>query len=132
MLVCHDPVKLARRLGAAPSPLDFGDPAAQAGARHKLKIDGLGDLPVDGGRPLGPKVKGPGVAAAVAVRKDLPARAISIKNKHLLVVYSTPTRGFTAAVSVFRGTPPPKPSNCKSVSNDFGARIRPRWAEPNG
>jgi hypothetical protein len=24
-----------------------------------------------------------------------------------------PTRGFTAAVSVFRGTPPPKPLSCK-------------------
>jgi hypothetical protein len=43
----------------------------------------------------------------------LPARAISIKNKHLLVVYSTPTRGFTAVVSVFMGTPPAKPLNCK-------------------
>jgi hypothetical protein len=62
----------------------------------------------------------------------LPARAISIKNKHLLVIYSIPTRGFTAAVSVFRGTPPPKPLNCKSVSNHFGARIRQRWADPTG
>ena len=26
--------ELARRLGAAPSPLGFGDPAAQAGARR--------------------------------------------------------------------------------------------------
>ena len=43
----------------------------------------------------------------------LPAHAISTKNKHLLVIYSIPTRGFTAAVSVFRGTPPPKPLNCK-------------------
>ena len=43
----------------------------------------------------------------------LPARAISTKNKHLLVIYSIPTRGFTAAVSVFRGTPPPKPLICK-------------------
>ena len=43
----------------------------------------------------------------------LPARAISTKNKHLLVIYSIPTRGFTAAVSVFRGTPPPKPLECK-------------------
>jgi hypothetical protein len=28
------PSKVARRLGAAPSPLGFGDPAAQAGARR--------------------------------------------------------------------------------------------------
>ena len=62
----------------------------------------------------------------------LPARAISIKNKHLLVVYSTPTRGFTAAVSVFMGTPPAKPLICKSVSNHLGALIRELWADPTG
>jgi hypothetical protein len=44
----------------------------------------------------------------------LPAHAISTKNKHLLVIYSIPTRGFTAAVSVFKGTPPPKPLECTS------------------
>jgi hypothetical protein len=62
----------------------------------------------------------------------LPARAISTKNKHLLVIYSIPARGFTAAVSVFRGTPPPKPLICKSVPNHSGARIRSRWADPTG
>ena len=31
--VCHDPRKMAGRLGAAPSELSFGDSAAQAGAR---------------------------------------------------------------------------------------------------
>ena len=61
-----------------------------------------------------------------------PAHAISTKNKHLLVIYSIPARGFTAAVSVFRGTPPPKPLKCKSVSNRLGARLRPRWAQPTG
>ena len=35
LLVCHDPIKLARRLGAAPSKLSFGDSVAQAGARRK-------------------------------------------------------------------------------------------------
>ena len=62
----------------------------------------------------------------------LPARAISIKNKHLLVIYSIPTRGFTAAVSVFRGTPPAKPLICKSVSNRPGALISDPWADPTG
>ena len=52
------------------------------------------------------KLKGPGAFM-------LPAHAISTKNKHLLVIYSIPTRGFTAAVSVFRGTPPAKPLICK-------------------
>ena len=33
LLVCHDPTKLAGRLGAAPSKLSFGDSVAQAGAR---------------------------------------------------------------------------------------------------
>ena len=62
----------------------------------------------------------------------LPARAISIKNKHLLVIYSIPTRGFTAAVSVFRGTPPPKPLKCKSVSIRPGALFSNLWADPTG
>jgi hypothetical protein len=50
-----------------------------------------------------------------------PAHAISTKNKHLLVIYSIPTRGFTAAVSVFIGTPPPKPLDCKIWVLPFGA-----------
>ena len=68
----------------------------------------------------------------MAVRKDLPAHAISIKSKHLLVVSSTPTRGFTAAVSVFMGTPPAKPLRFKSVSNHTRALISNPWADPNG
>ena len=30
------------------------------------------------------------------------------------------------------GTPPPKPLNCKSVSNRLGARLRPVWAHHTG
>ncbi len=62
----------------------------------------------------------------------LPARAISTKNKHLLVIYSIPTRGFTAVVSVFRGTPPPKPLDCKVWSDRSGARFGDQWAHPIG
>ena len=40
------------------------------------------------------------------------------------MVYSTPARGFTAAVSVFGGTPPPKPLNCKVWENPAGAFAR--------
>jgi hypothetical protein len=64
--------------------------------------------------------------------ESLPAHAISTKNKHLLVIYSIPARGFTAAVSVFRGTPPPKPLECKSISNHLGALISDVWADPTG
>jgi hypothetical protein len=39
-----------------------------------------------------------------------------------------PTRGFTAAVSVFRGTPPPKPLECKFWLNTSGALLCERWA----
>ena len=60
------------------------------------------------------------------------ARAISTKNKHLLVIYSIPTRGFTAAVSVFIGTPPAKPLKCKVCSNHLGALISDLWANPTG
>ena len=62
----------------------------------------------------------------------LPAHAISTKNKHLLAIYSIPTRGFTAAVSVFRGTPPPKPLDCKIWLNTIGAPLCDRWAGPTG
>jgi hypothetical protein len=79
----------------------------------------------DGGRLQGSKLKGPEAIAP-------PAHAISIKNKHLLVIYSIPARGFTAAVSVFRGTPPPKPLICKFAANNFGARNRSAWAHHTG
>jgi hypothetical protein len=62
----------------------------------------------------------------------LPARAISIKNKHLLVIYSIPTRGFTAVVSVFIGTPPAKPLKCKFCSNHPGALTSDLRADPTG
>ena len=61
-----------------------------------------------------------------------PARAISIKNKHLLVIYSIPTRGFTAAVSVFRGTPPAKPLDCKIQCGHSGALSGDQRADPVG
>jgi hypothetical protein len=64
----------------------------------------------------------------------LPAHAISTKNKHLLAIYSIPTRGFTAAVSVFRGTPPAKPLNCKFKIRFTrpGDTIFRLWADPTG
>ena len=93
----------------------------------------------DGGRPQGPPWRG-GIRLLNRNRENkragsviaLPAHAISTKNKHLLVIYSIPTRGFTAAVSVFWGTPPPKPLKCKSVSNCLGALNSDLWAEPIG
>ena len=73
------------------------------------------------------KLKGPGALT-------LPAHAISTKNKHLLVIYSIPTRGFTAAVSVFRGTPPAKPLICKSKIRLVRLRdtVFRSWADPTG
>src|SRR5208282_5163924 len=62
----------------------------------------------------------------------LPARAISTKNKHLLVIYSIPTRGFTAVVSVFRGTPPPKPLKCKIRFALPGGAMDRSWAHHVG
>jgi hypothetical protein len=45
-----------------------------------------------------------------------------------------PTRGFTAAVSVFRGTPPAKPSICKSKIRfvRLGDAVFWSWADPTG
>ena len=58
--------------------------------------------------------------------------AISTKNKHLLVIYSIPTRGFTAVLSVFWGTPPAKPLECKFRLNASGALDCDRGADPIG
>jgi len=49
-----------------------------------------------------------------------------------LVIYSIPTRGFTAALSVFRGTPPPKPLNCKIRFAFFGDPVVPPWVHHVG
>ncbi len=114
---------MAGRLGAAPSGLSFGNSVAQAGARPV--INRWCEFADDSSRRRLQENKRAGSFV-------LPAHAISIKNKHLLVIYSIPARGFTAAVSVFRGTPPPKPLKCKFVSNRLDARLRQRWAEPTG
>jgi hypothetical protein len=73
--------------------------------------------------------------ALCILRSIPPARAISTKNKHLLAIYGKPTRGFTAVVSVFWGTPPAKPLDCKIRPDSSGAlrcdpRARPASGEP--
>jgi hypothetical protein len=98
---------LASRLGAAPSQQSFGDSAA----------------------PWCPACPGNSKKRAGSVRV-LPARAISTKNKHLLAIYLIPTRGFTAVLSVFRGTPPAKPLDCKIRPNRLGALSCDPWAHP--
>src|SRR5204863_4695729 len=56
---------------------------------------------------------------------------IVTRTKHRLVIYSIPARGFTAVVSVFRGTPPPKPLECKFWLNTIGALLCERWDSPS-
>src|SRR5206468_8030634 len=43
-----------------------------------------------------------------------------------------PTHGFTVVLSVFRGTPPAKPLDCKIRPDSSGALDCDRWAEPTG
>ena len=71
-----------------------------------------------------PKMRGPGKFGRRAL--------FPTKNKHLLAIYSIPTRGFTAAVSVFRGTPPTKPLKCKIRFTRPGGAISRSWAHPTG
>ena len=97
----------------------------------RLRPDGLRrcsphSAPAMRDRSEGWRLKGPGAFLI------LPAHAISTKNKHLLVIYSIPARGFTAAVSVFRGTPPTKPFDCKIWFRHSSALSRDRWADPSG
>ena len=61
----------------------------------------------------------------------LPAHAISTRTNTSCYL-AIPTHGFTVVLSVFRGTPPAKPLNCKSVSNRLGARIRSVWTHHTG
>jgi hypothetical protein len=101
----------------APTEAEFWRLRRTAGARLIMK-DGAAAGIAPGMRPSGKtsvagrhsavnhsrrKLKGRELRRFLAVRKDLPAHAISTKNKHLLVIYSIPTRGFTAALSVFWG-----------------------------
>ena len=69
-----------------------------------------------------------------ALERTAPGPAISTKNKHLLAIYSIPARGFTAAVSVFRGTPPIKPLICKFKIRfvRLGNVGFWSWADPTG
>jgi len=43
-----------------------------------------------------------------------------------------PTHGFTVVLSVFRGTPPPKPLDCKIRLDSTGALFGDRRADPSG
>jgi hypothetical protein len=43
-----------------------------------------------------------------------------------------PTHGFTVVLSVFRGTPPTKPLDCKIRPNSSGALVGDPWADPTG
>ena len=43
-----------------------------------------------------------------------------------------PTHGFTVVLSVFRGTPPAKPLDCKIRPNSSGALSRDQRADPTG
>ncbi len=128
------PRKLGRPPRCCPERTEFwrlGCASWRAACGRLVRLPGIapGHPPWRGGilavKSQPRKLKGPEASL-------LPAHASSTKNKHLLVIYSIPARGFTAAVSVFRGTPPPKPLKCKSVTNHLGARLRWRWAEPTG
>ena len=77
-------------------------------------------------KPQPRKLRGPGAFS------HFRPFAISKKNKHLLAIYSIPTRGFTAVVSVFGGTPPAKPLNCKIRFAVSGQAISRAWAHHAG
>ena len=71
-----------------------------------------------------PKMRGPGKFGRRAL--------FPTKNKHLLAIYSIPTRGFTAVVSVFRGTPPVKPLDCNCKIRFALPVVFQPWAHRTG
>jgi hypothetical protein len=104
--------KVASRSGAAPDRQIFGHSTARWCPAFFVR------------RVLFPLAGKCPFAARASRRKE--------KIKHLLAIYSTPTRSFTAAVSVFRGTPPPKPFDCKSGPNSRDTLDGDRRAHPTG
>jgi hypothetical protein len=58
------------------------------------------------------KMAGNVASRPVPFHPDMECQGLT-KNKHLLATCQVPTRGFTADLSVFGGTPPPKPLSCK-------------------
>ena len=106
---------------AAGPLIGFSKKDALSGYANRTRI------PSQAGRPCAAesqprKLKGPARIHAAG-----PGH-ITIKNKHLLVIYSIPTRGFTAVVSVFRGTPPAKPLIAKNRVFHPGAAVAVLWA----
>jgi len=63
---------------------------------------------------------------------SLPARCHFNKEQTPLGHRLMPTRGFTAAVSVFTGTPPIKPFDCKSWFRLFDSAGHDWWVDPTG
>ena len=124
LLVCHDP-EIGRLPPCCPERAEFwrlGRVLTRSLLMKLVRLPGIapGRAPWrrrhSAVKPQPRKLKGPGAFIALpahAMAEPLGWAPPSTKNKHLLVIYSIPTRGFTAAVSVFRGTPPTKPLNCK-------------------
>jgi hypothetical protein len=113
---------MARSFGAAPNPTGFGDRSAQAGAlRNRRESRGSRMDALDSRQ----KLRSPGASLRSGA---LPFQQRTNTSCYLAI----PTHGFTVVLSVFRGTPPTKPLNCKSVSNRLGARFRPAWTHHTG
>jgi hypothetical protein len=77
-------------------------------------------------KPQPQKLKGPGGFSSLL------ARAISTKNKHRYGWSFRSHRFFTVVVSVFRGTPPPKPFRFKIRDIRLGSSSGDRWRHPVG
>ena len=138
LLVCHDPIKLASRPGAAPGKLSFGDSAAQAGARPKKTGNWCGC------RELHPDILRGGEAFWLLNH----SRKESKKGRERFVSHSRPapfqqrtntscylaipTHGFTVVLSVFGGTPPAKPLNFKIRFALSGEAMDRSWAHRLG
>ena len=130
---------MASRPGAAPGRLSFGDSAAQAGARLKKTGNWCGcrELHPDilrGGEVfwlLNHSRKESKRAGSVLFHTPGP-RHFNKEQTPLAIWFQIPTHGFTVVLSVFWGTPPAKPLNCKSASKRLGARIRSVWAHHTG
>ena len=142
---------LAGRRGAAPHRLSFGDSAARlvrglfTFARIAQRIvNRKSEIGIEwcGCRKLHPDILRGGETfwllnhsrkESKKGREQSLSRPMPFQQRTNTSCYlAIPTRGFTAALSVFWGTPPAKPLDCKIRLNSVGALSFDPWADPTG
>jgi len=150
LCILHFSFELGRP-GAAPGKLSFGDSAAQAGARlvFDLNVRNADEVRIESpfrkqiGAAAGDRTRTCSLARSHSPVKSQPrklkgrerscSQPMPFQQRTNTSCYlAIPTHGFTVVLSVFRGTPPAKPLDCKIRPNSSGALSTDQRADPTG